>query len=829
MFRKICFTLILIFSAVPICAAQGLRFNGGERPINDRTSLAVPKKGGLPFQDSLSISFDLMVFPEEQYGYLFRLRNSSGKKEPTIDFFYGHMYDKSEFEIIWTGRRFISSMHIPIGELDPLRRWTRVSVKFDLIRDSVYMRVGDKFKTSGYMEMSGISKPELVFGRCESLIDVPSFAMKNLRIEGGGKEIFFPLDEDSGDIARSSKKMVSGKVTNPVWLMRESISWNKRGTFSSGKFQCVGYDSYKKEVYLFDRDSIRFLNITENSFGAKPFFEKCPVGIFLGSNFYEPKTKTIYAYELYYDFPLRGNQPSIGRLNSSALTWRPVSYETMNMQMHHHNSFVDTLRNRFIIYGGFGNRKYNGDFYEFDLGKEEWKRWPRLKGDTVWPRYFSAMGYDGKNHKLYIFGGKGNESGDQLVGGNYMYNLNEVDIDSLTVKRLWEIPWQGRDCVVARNMVIAEDGFFYALCYPESCTESEILLYRFSIKDGSYKVLADPIPIYSDKITTNANLYYDSSLAKFIATIEESTNDVNSKTTVYTLSYPPQAFVTHRKAWIPYIISASVLIFIAAFLIIILRFIKMSRLRAKIPANISPVQDKPNSILLFGDFTVLDRNGNDVSSKFTKKLRDFLLIILKHIDERGVSSKKISGMLWPDKEEDKAKNIRGVTANALRKQLMLLNGVCLVFQDRKFCLEISREFYCDYLEFFKILNSRNPDLDKFISIVSRGKFLAGEQEPVFDKMKADVEAWIEQIMQAEIKRRYDLKQFKNVITCADIIFSIDPLSETALSYTIKSLIALDKGEEAILKYRYFVTKYQKDYGEEFFKSYESLSDADSFS
>ena len=829
MFRKILLSLLLLISALHFSFAQGLRFKGGEHPINERTSLLIPKTGSIPCQDSLSISFDLMIFPEEQYGYLLRMRNKSGKEGPTIDFFYGRMFDQSEFEIIWTGRRFISSLHIPIKELDLLGRWTKVRVKFDFTRDTVSMSVGNKFKTSGYMNMSYISKPEFIFGKNESLIDVPSFAMKNLRIEGGGREIVFPLDQDSGENARSSRRIISGKVSNPVWLMSETIHWKKIKTFSSNKFQCVGYDSDKSEVYLFDRDSIRFINIKDNSFRANSFIARCPIGIFLGSNFYEPRTKKIYAYEVYYDFPLKGNIPSVARLDSADRFWRPISYDTRNMQMHHHNTFVDTARRRFIIYGGFGNRRYNGDFYEFDLNKEEWNRWTKLKGDAIWPRYFSSMGYSEKKNKLYIFGGKGNEFGEQIVGGSYMYDLNEVSVDSLTVTKKWEIPWEGKDCVAARNMVIVEDGFFYVLCYPESCTESEIKLYRFSIEDGSYKILADPIPIYSDKITTNANLYYDSSLARFVATVEESTDDVNSKTTVYTLSYPPQVFVPHNRAiGLCLLIAVSVLILLVLSVTGFIWLLRRRRLRAKIPSNITPILDKPNSILLFGDFTVLDENGNDISDRFTKKLRDFFLVVLKHLEEGGVSSRKISCMLWPDKEEYKAKNVRGVTANALRKQLENLNGICLVFKDKKFDFELTGDLYCDYLEFFNILNSRKPDMDNFIGIVSRGKFLSGVTEPVFDKMKADVEVWIEQIMEAEIKRRYELKQFKNVITCADIIFSIDPLSEIALSYTIKSLIALDKGEEAILKYHAFVTRYRKDYGEDFFKPYESFAEAEIF-
>ena len=59
------------------------------------------------------------------------------------------------------------------------------------------------------------------------------------------------------------------------------------------------------------------------------------------------------------------------------------------------------------------------------------------------------------------------------------------------------------------------------------------------MKDGSFETLADTIPIMSDKITTNANLYYDAGMEKLYALVYESPDDVSNSLSVYSLSLLP--------------------------------------------------------------------------------------------------------------------------------------------------------------------------------------------------------------------------------------------------------------------------------------------------
>src|SRR5690606_32738644 len=82
------------------------------------------------------------------------------------------------------------------------------------------------------------------------------------------------------------------------------------------------------------------------------------------------------------------------------------------------------------------------------------------------------------------------------------------------------------------------DSSLYTLCYPEHFSETSLRLYRFSLKDGSYEILGDSIPIRSDKITTNANLYFDKGLNNLYALVQEFEDDISSELKVYSLAFP---------------------------------------------------------------------------------------------------------------------------------------------------------------------------------------------------------------------------------------------------------------------------------------------------
>lgn len=99
-----------------------------------------------------------------------------------------------------------------------------------------------------------------------------------------------------------------------------------------------------------------------------------------------------------------------------------------------------------------------------------------------------------------------------------------------------------------------------------------------------------------------------------------------------------------------------------------------------------------NSMYLFGDFSVFDRNGRNISYMFSLRIKQIFCLILRYSDADGISSRQLSDLIWPDKPKDKVKNSRGVAINHLRKILKELDGIELVYEKGCFRFTLSSGF-----------------------------------------------------------------------------------------------------------------------------------------
>ncbi len=87
--------------------------------------------------------------------------------------------------------------------------------------------------------------------------------------------------------------------------------------------------------------------------------------------------------------------------------------------------------------------------------------------------------------------------------------------------------------------MVIMDSSFYTLCYPEHYTDSFLKLYQYSLQDGVFKILGDSIPIHSDKMNTNANIYYSSSEQTLYALVQEfEDDDIASQLKIYSIAFP---------------------------------------------------------------------------------------------------------------------------------------------------------------------------------------------------------------------------------------------------------------------------------------------------
>jgi hypothetical protein len=837
-FRLYC-CIVLLFGCFSLQASTprgGLKFHGSERPINQRTSYNVFGDKAAEFSGYFDVAFNVALYPTTAFGYIVRIKNKESNSIYHL-FFDGQGSDLT-FKLNEEGKNNLIVARISRNELLN-KHWFKMNIAFDLKNDSVKLTIDDQTFSASIENLPDVYHPVILFGKSDHIIDVPSFAMKDLSI-GSTEKYFFELNESEGNVVHDINGDAYGNVSNPEWLINDAYHWRYQVSFKSKSVAGANYNSETKEIYYFNSDSLQRYNVRSGRTDVKVFEEKSPIKLILGTNFIDTENNRLYSYEAHYPHPNQDYKgPTVASLDLNTVQWTAENYDQLTSPLHHHGSYFDPSTKQYTIFGGFGNMYYSKDFFTYDLIKKQWDTLVGFTGDFLSPRYFTSVGYLKETNSIYVFGGMGNESGEQAVGRKYLYDLYKIDLTTKHISKLWEIAWERDNMVPVRGMVILNDSTFYTLCYPEHVSQSLLRLFRFSLKDGTHEILGDSIPIHSDKITTNANLYYDSGLNSLYAVVQEFDDDISSNLKVYSLSFPPitagelATYSKHGNSNNTLLI----IVLLSSLVVIGIGFALYRRYNPKTPPlPLTEVQSldipskpepttRPNSIYLFGEFTVRDRKNRNITYMFSAQLKQILCLVLQYsTTEGGIASQRLSNILWPDKPADKVKNSRGVTINHLRKALSELDGIELVYEAGFFKLEHTDELYCDYTRCLQIISSSELEnhKDELIDIISRGKFLQLSDHELFDSFKEEVEKRLEPVLILEMEKSYEAELYQTTIAFAEAINNIDPLNDVALTFQIKAMQRLKLNDEARIRYQAFVIEYKKAMGTDYPHPYKSM-------
>ena len=647
----------------------------------------------------------------------------------------------------------------------------------------------------------------------------------------------------------TSTGKVLGTVVNPVWLINGSYHWEKLFEYSFQTPSGITFEPDSQRLIIFSQDSLLTYNLLKRQPQKYSYSNKLPVKLQLATHFMNTTDGKLYVYEL-NNLPL--GDATVAALDLNNQEWKQTGVAALPVQLHHHDGFWDETTGKYLVFGGFGNKRFNNTFLEYDI---EGDRWDTLSysGDRIIPRYFSGMAVNKNWEHIYVFGGMGNESGEQSVGRNYLHDLYLLDRKQQSVRRLWQNASDHR-LVVARDMILTPDEkYIYALCYPEYLSDTYLQLYRLTVDDGTMKALGDSIPMRSEEIMTNANLYYNSLTHEYYCTTTEFDKKGHTVIRTYVLSAPPVSLDEIRSygsrssleiRWLWIMAGIGVLLLAGGVLFVRKKrgkqrnaVLESSSVLMSPPVGREPdksVQGKetlakedfesslvrPNAVYLFGPFTVIDRNGRDITHLFSSRLRQVFIYILLHSTHNGVLSASLNEVFWPDKPDDKVKNLKGVTINQIRKNLAELDGVELV-HDKGYFRLVFTDCYCDYFRFRTLKNAEEVENELGI-LLMRGKFLDGMDAGMMDHFKQKVEEFLSSFLPLEIERLYQQHKYDAVIRFCNVLFRVDPVNELALAYGMHALNHTGSSQEAILQYSLFVREYRQMMNEEYSTSYAEL-------
>ena len=845
--RRLCLLFLLIGMTL-FAYSQGLLFQANDKEIKERTSLQIFQEGEIPcFTKNFQLSFELSIRDFDTFGYVFLLKEDQGKTKYSFTYTYLDG-ENSTFKFNTDGKENHYSLNLRNDAL--AYQWIPVSFAFDLQQDVLTIRIGDNEKKITSLGLKDTFCPHLFFGRYDYILDMPTFAIRNLKLEGDRSHSYtFPLNENEGEEVHTSTGKVLGTVVNPVWLINGSYHWEKLFEYSFQTPSGITFEPDSQRLIIFSQDSLLTYNLLKRQPQKYSYSNKLPVKLQLATHFMNTTDGKLYVYEL-NNLPL--GDATVAALDLNNQEWKQTGVAALPVQLHHHDGFWDETTGKYLVFGGFGNKRFNNTFLEYDI---EGDRWDTLSysGDRIIPRYFSGMAVNKNREHIYVFGGMGNESGEQSVGRNYLHDLYLLDRKQQSVRRLWQNASDHR-LVVARDMILTPDEkYIYALCYPEYLSDTYLKLYSLTVDDGTMKALGDSIPMRSEEIMTNANLYYNSLTHEYYCTTTEFDKKGHTVIRTYVLSAPPVSLDEIRSygsrssleiRWLWIMAGIGVLLLAGGVLFVRKKrgkqrnaVLESSSVLMSPPVGREPdksVQGKetlakedfesslvrPNAVYLFGPFTVIDRNGRDITHLFSSRLRQVFIYILLHSTHNGVLSASLNEVFWPDKPDDKVKNLKGVTINQIRKNLAELDGVELV-HDKGYFRLVFTDCYCDYFRFRTLKNAEEVENELGI-LLMRGKFLDGMDAGMMDHFKQKVEEFLSSFLPLEIERLYQQHKYDAVIRFCNVLFRVDPVNELALAYGMHALNHTGSSQEAILQYSLFVREYRQMMNEEYSTSYAEL-------
>jgi len=822
--------------------SYGLGFMSHETIQDKRTSLDLSPGKALCFNENFDVSFDLSFFQNRliYYGYILRIIENDQRN---IDIIYNTSADRNCFNVVIGGR--LSKIELKIDRNTLCNQWNNIRIRFDLNNDRLILFSGKQSFVETGLHFKKNSCYKIVFGANNykpfQTTDVPPMKLRDIRISQNNKTKYnWPLSEMSGLAAHEVISQKSATVVNPLWMLAKHHDWQLAQSLTVNGIASTAFNPQKETLYIVGSDSLYSYTVNDSKWNN---------GHLSSNLILSPGNQSIYdsysnnLYNFFIDNKL------INKYDFKTSAWEKnpqLYFATNHLDI---NNMVSSIDTSLYFFGGYGHHVYKNDVLSYNLKTKNWQN-IKTKGDFFTPRYLAALGTTPKGDTVYILGGFGDSTGQQILDPKALYDMMRFTIKDKTFKKLFEIKNKGEDFTFANSLVIDDkQKKYYGLIFPQNRYKSNLQLISGSLTKPDYTIVGNSIPYNYHDTHSFANLYYDPVSKTFVAvTLLRSDND-QTQVNIYTLLWPPYGLIPDTaliaKNNIDIYIGIGLLTLIGASLFFVIK--KRTKPVQVVPGlfqeiidfNNAPnrsdtingtifIDQEPlkNSILLFGDLQVFDAKGIEITKNFTPVIKELFLLILIYSIRKGmgVSSEKLNEILWSDKDAKSARNNRAVNIAKL-KSLLDRMGYCNLSKDTGYWkLDIDfHHIYVDYNNYLNIVKEKGRlDITKIkcLSIITqRGGFLSNIDYEWLDVFKSEISIEVIDTYLHFAQDKNSVHDNDFLVELASFIFYFDPVNEDAMIIKCKALFNLGKHSLAKNTFENFTKEYKTIYGEEFKKDF----------
>ena len=824
----------------------GLSLKSHSVPGIERTTLYLDDNQPFSIKNDFIISFQIYVRANEHdFGTILHLHTNTNQFI-RFSFVAG---EERHFPALVLNEGIIN-INSPIER----EKWLDVSLHLRL-KDNVIEIDYDNKKISAMAPLQGVKSVTALFGQMkEYLSDVAPIDLRNVTITQDGKQIReWKLWKHNDTVCYDEIEGAVARAIHPVWLIDNHIEWKLvHQAKIPGKLD-VAFNAREALFYLVRSQSIDVLD--ENGTLQKEIAIRggYPAVEFPNHLLYDTLSNKLVSY-----YPKKG---ITSRFSFDTERWSNEIRNTEEASNYNHARTFNPADSSFYFFGGYGFYQYRNDLYrmKYSTNQIEQVEYER----PLYPRYSAAMAIVGD--ELYIFGGRGNKYGKQELSSHYYWGLCAINLKNKQSRIVWQKNQPQEEGTIMASTMYFEpsDSSFYAVS-----TNKGGVLWKISMKDSVYSEVSKPIYNESTYQDSDFSLYTSPSHGKLFLVLDKILSNHTHELAIYSINMPLVNEVDIRQStagesinnrWYLYAIGILLLLVLAGF--VLYRF-KYNGKNKKAPATkkgtektvattgkVQSQSDVPESktipkkewmqesetiftetvnyydrsrasISLLGCFNVRDKDGNDITSNFTPRLKHLLILLILYTEKnaQGILASKTTEILWPEKEETAARNNRNVNLRKLRVLLESIGDMEVMIENNFLRIKWGTGVFCDYHTLITCTKQFEQEkseelLNRILEILLYGPLLPNTILDWLDDFKDDYSSYsidlLKNLLDIEISRNHQ----DMIIRLADIMFLHDPLNEEALAAKCSVLVTQGKKGIARNLYDRFCKEYHDSMGE----------------
>ncbi|MCD8386411.1 MAG: hypothetical protein LUD17_05900 [Bacteroidales bacterium] len=808
----------------------GLSFNAAKVPGQQRTSLVLNDGQPIKFKDELQISFDLELRKQEViWGNILNLADNSGQ-----NWKLSYIIDSdNKPKAAW-----IHDNGFSVFQTAPLNSGEWVPVALTLDRKHGVVKIS--YAGRDTIIPTRFSDTEWVkahFGKTDNKsADVPPIIIKDVQIYRDGSPLYhWTLKQHNSEVCLDELRGSKAIANNGKWVLDNHIDWNVVRTDTVTGLFDIAISPRQGQLFIVKENEVERLDEYGNLIERVPFDDHHSLPKMPGYTLYTPTGDNLVAYSISngttstFDFQKRQWTQHEGKLQDPLFT--------------NHARAFNPADSSFYFFGGYGHFAYHNELFHFNpstlaIEKIEYS-------NPVYPRFGSSMCVVG--NKLYIIGGRGNQSGKQALESYYYYDMWEIDLDTRQARIVWEKPRDSEEkgWILSSTMIFnPTDSTFYAV----NMDLQGGTMVQFSMSSPEWRAVSHPINNRGPYQDFDYSLCYSPRVGKFYFVAHKLGADHVHRTGIYSLNTPileetallqtPVEDANHPWRWI---IGAAVALMLCAGLFLIARRRKTPKPTVQ-PEAQAPTptythyeeeeeEEKPkfydtsrSFVSLLGAFSVIDKDGQDITVSFSPRLKQLLVLLILYSEksDKGISTDKITELIWNDKDERSARNNRNVTVRRLRVLLETVGDMQLVSNPGFMRIDFGESVVCDYHELHKcykaFMTHQGGETDpeqrgRILELLLRGPLLPNTVFEWLDPFKGTNSSLSLDMLSHLLQGARSQGNSALVVAIAEIMLLHDPLNEEALMAECRMLSEQGKTGLAKKHYDRFCRTYNETMGE----------------